>query len=253
MKAIPKRKWFAWFFLVAGVVAIITSAARLIPMFQENSKAAQGHSALREIIARTNRTPPPFNPVSLAPAVSAMDFEQLTTINKDCIAWLTVADTVIDYPVVQGEDNEFYLTTGFDGAPLRAGALFVDYKANPLFEGLNHPIYGHSMRDESMFRALESYLDADFAKAHTDMILYTPQGDWRLVPFSVYIAPSAGDYHTEPTDEKDAHARALEWHAKSKVNFEVVPQADDRFVTLITCTSDTGNNLRVVLHAILYR
>jgi len=232
----------AWLLLFCGIAIIAVAGARLWTMFDEDERSRQSYAEVRVAASpniKEGETPP-----------SAKNFASLRLINGDVVAWVFIPDTQIDYPIVQGIDNEEYLHKGFDGQERKAGTLFLDVQASPDFEGLNHPVYGHNMKDGSMFGELKLFLKEEFALAHTEMYLYTPAGDWRLIPFAIYIAPNSGNYHTEPEDQEDAYMRARDWIEKSRVAFDVEVQPEDRFVTLVTCYSDDYDR-RVVLHAIL--
>ena len=258
--------------LLAGVITVAYAAAQLVPMLAEDAKNRKNHAAYSELAAASLKTAAPNTEAhggflerpaaelpsasiapDEAPMISMMDFQAFLDINPDCIGWLRIEDTVIDYPLVQGKDNDMYLMTGFDGKPAAAGTLFLDVWADRSFGGWNHPVYGHNMRDGSMFSVLGEFLKADFAMAHREMALLTPAGDWNLIPFAVYVAANAGDYHTQPVDEADVLVRAKGWLEKSAVDFEIAPVEGDRFLTLVTCNSNDEQNRRVVLHTILTR
>ena len=269
MQHSPWKIWLVVILLLLGAATVAYATAQLIPMLSEDANNRKSYAAFSELAARSIKTTAPDTADAAKPVAepgakpdgkpwdipeaataSAMNFEPLEAVNPDCIGWLRIAGTVVDYPLVQGGDNDEYLLTGFDGEPRAAGTLFLDVWANKEFRGLNHPLYGHNMRDGSMFSVMHKYLNGDFALAHTDMVLFTPGGDWRLVPFAVYTAPNAGDYHTEPADEADVLSRAKGWAEKSAVDFKVTPVEGDRFLTFVTCNSDEQNR-RVVLHTIL--
>ena len=84
----------------------------------------------------------------------SVDFEELKRINPDIVAWIRIEAAGIDYPVVQGKDNEYYLHHTFKGEENIAGSIFMDYRNTPDFSDENTIIYGHNMRDGSMFAAL---------------------------------------------------------------------------------------------------
>ena len=95
-------------------------------------------------------------PKSTEPPI-AIDFDALLNRNKDVIGWLYCPDTVINYPVVQGKNNDQYLRKDLDGKYLVSGTLFADYRNGELNEDANYIIYGHNMKNGTMFSSLAKY------------------------------------------------------------------------------------------------
>ena len=103
---------------------------------------------------------------------SDFDCDFLLAINSDCIGWIRIDGTDIDYPVVQAADNTFYLHHNFNQESAICGAIFMDYR-NDIDMTREHLIlYGHQMKDGSMFKQLNGYKDKDFYKEHPEIILY---------------------------------------------------------------------------------
>ena len=93
--------------------------------------------------------------------VSDFDYDSLLAINSDCIGWIRIDGTDIDYPVVQAADNSFYLHHNFNQESAICGAIFMDYR-NDIDLAREHLIlYGHQMKDGSMFKELNGYKDTD--------------------------------------------------------------------------------------------
>lgn len=103
-----------------------------------------------------------------------IDFDGLRAINKDIVAWIQIPGIGVDYPVVQGDDNEYYLHHTFEGKANIAGSIFLDYRNRPDFMGSKVILYGHHMKDGSMFSNLRKYQDDEFRKKQGRVILYLP-------------------------------------------------------------------------------
>lgn len=95
-----------------------------------------------------------------------MPFEELQAINPDVLGWLTVYDTNIDYPVVKGEDNEYYLNHNPKRETEGSGSIFMDYRNARDFTDFNTIIFGHHMAHHEMFGDLDLFLDEDFWNEH---------------------------------------------------------------------------------------
>lgn len=103
-----------------------------------------------------------------------IDFDGLYAINEDIVAWIQIPGIGVDYPVVQGEDNEYYLHYTFERKANIAGSIFLDCRNRADFTDNKVIMYGHHMKDGSMFSNLEKYQDDEFRKGHGKVILYLP-------------------------------------------------------------------------------
>ncbi|HNW87870.1 MAG TPA: class B sortase [Candidatus Limiplasma sp.] len=182
-------------------------------------------------------------------ATGSLDFGPLKTINTDVAAWLTCSDTIIDYPVVQGKDNQYYLKHLFDGQEGKAGTLFIDAENKPNFGDQNTVVFGHHMRDGSMFASLAKYLNQDYYDHHKTMTLYTPNGDYTIQIFAAYTRDAKEIQHHFDSSEAfmDYIASA---RRNSKVTSTVQINANDRMITLCTCAY-TFSNARYIVQGIL--
>jgi len=106
-------------------------------------------------------------------------FEELLAENNDVVGWITIDDTKIDYPIVQGKDNETYLNRNFFHEETRAGSIFMDYRNDVKSdENKNMIIYGHRMKDGTMFQQLTKYLDQTFVEEHPTFTIDTLYGQY---------------------------------------------------------------------------
>src|SRR5699024_9321455 len=89
-------------------------------------------------------------------------FEELLKQNEDVVGWITIDDTQVDYPILHSSDNIEYLTENYYGNQSRAGSIFMDFRNDITSSNLNTVIYGHRMKDGSMFQQLTKFLDQEF-------------------------------------------------------------------------------------------
>ncbi len=119
-----------------------------------------------------------------------VDWESLQTINPDIVGWIYIPDTVVNYPIVQGDTNDTYLRRAFDqpaGSYATAGTIFLDASNAPDFTDRNNAIYGHHMHDGSMFRPLADWREQSEFDAHRTVFILTPKGNFRLSTFAVLL------------------------------------------------------------------
>ena len=124
----------------------------------------------------------------------SVDWDSLQAINPDIVAWIYIPDSPVNYPVVQGSDNEEYLHKAFDGSTgwlASAGTIFLDSANAADFSDRNSALYGHHMNDGSMFASLSNWQNNDEFNAHRDIYVLTPQGNYRLKTFA--LVKTTGD------------------------------------------------------------
>lgn len=172
-----------------------------------------------------------------------VDWKALKKVNPDVQGWLYQKGTVINYPVVQGTDNDTYLHTRFDKQWSGGGTLFVDCRMEKDFKGFNSIIYGHHMKDSSMFRSIRGYTKEDgYYDKHKTLELATPHGNYHLVVFSAFITKATDeDTYKMTYDEAEKQAyidRAWERSELPITKNSVDVTKNDRLVTLSTCAYD---------------
>lgn len=181
------------------------------------------------------------------PLSRQIDFAALKNTNSDVIAWLYLPGTVIDYPVVQTADNEYYLEHTFNKASNKVGTIFMDYRNDPKFKDDNAILYGHHMKDGSMFKKLIEYKKQDFYDANPSLYLYTPTKTYELQVFSAYTI-EATDNYTDIDFGVSKADRFAQLKKRSTVQTDVALTEEDTIVTLSTCTYDY-DDARFAVHA----
>lgn len=169
--------------------------------------------------------------------------------NEDIVGYLSIDGTAVDYPVAQSSDNEFYLGRDLNGESSAAGSLFMDYECDVYDLSRNTVIYGHNMRNGSMFHNLRYFQDPDYWREHPFISLTTiyEETEWEI--FAAYKT-STDFYYIQVIFPDDASFAALlsEMKQKSAYDTGVEVGADDRILTLSTCAS-SASDLRWVINA----
>ena len=225
----------------------------------------RAYAALADAVVRIPANPSPHmgqaapDPQASAPAGEGqgeeippiqVDMQALRAVNPQAVGWLYSPDTVISYPVAQGEDNTYYLKHLFDGTPNSAGCLFLDSRCQGL-EGRNSVIYGHYMNNGTLFASLKEYQDQAYYDAHPRLYLFTPQEVLIIELFSAYIAgPEDGAWRLDFSSPEDYGGWLAQLQARSCFESAVVPQTSDRVITLSTCNY-TFPNARFVCHGLV--
>ena len=179
-----------------------------------------------------------------------VDFNKLKEQNNETVAWIKVNNTNVEYPVVRATNNSFYLNHSFDKSKNSAGWIFADYKNKFDNTDKNIVIYGHNMRDDSMFGSLKNILNSDWYnnEENTNIALYTENEKYIYKVFSIYKIESE-DYYikTEFSNDNEFEKFIKTIKKRSIKNFNIDISKEDSILTLSTCANN--NKYRVVLHS----
>ena len=184
--------------------------------------------------ALATETPAP-TPAAPAPPIS-VDFARLREINPDVVGWIYCEDTAINYPVLRGANNDVYLHRQLDGSQSYAGSIFMDSACAADFSDDNTVLYGHNMKNGSMFAGLPRFGEAEYFAAHPRMWLLTPAGNWQVRLFAAFVT-KAGDWAYAVNFEGATAREAFldQATAASSVDSGLRPAEDVRLLTLSTC------------------
>ena len=176
-------------------------------------------------------------------------FAALMARNPDVCAWLTIEDTHIDYPVLQGTDNVTYVNTDVYGAFSLSGSIFLDYRNAKDFTDTYSLIYGHHMDGAVMFGELASFTEQGYFEEHTTGMLYLPD-DTYLIEFFACLQTDAYDAHMfHPGALADGEQDSLlEQVRKTSLQYrEIGVTEEDRILALSTCSNASTNARTMVI------
>lgn len=252
MKHIGKSRprLFLHILMALCTVGILCSAFIL---FSDSLEYAQGNAVYQKVrlIRESSELSIEQASISLQTVgehINGVDFKSLKRINPDVVGWIAAKGTGIDYPVVRGKDNEFYLHHLFTGERNKLGSIFMDYRNHSDFSDKNTIIYGHNMKDGSMFFSITKYKDQQYYDNFPTMLLYTPAGNFKVELFAGIVIN--GNYESVRTNFKDNHdfqSYIDSLKNKSTFNSNTIIKADDKIITLCTCSYEF-NNARYALY-----
>lgn len=180
-----------------------------------------------------------------------VDFDSLQEINPDVTGWICIEGTNINYPVVQGPDNSYYLYRLFDGNSNSAGSIFMDYRNERDLSDRNTILYGHHMQNGIMFNQITKYKDQAFYDQHPTGLLMTPDGNYKMEFVAGYVTDMNDDaWKMEFASDEEFFLWLQDAVSKSTFTGAAEPTPQDRVVTLSTCTYEY-NDARYVLVGIL--
>ncbi len=180
-----------------------------------------------------------------------VDFDELKAINPDVYAWITIDGTAIDYPIAHcDEETAFYLDHDIDGKPSKAGMIFTDTCNSNDFSDPMTLIYGHNMKNGSMFKGLHSFRDASFFKEHDTVKIYMDgiELDYRI--YDCFISPNEHILKVHDFSNPIGCFKYIDG-LKNKRDFsanfrdDIELEVSDHMLTLITCVGDPSRRLFV--------
>ncbi|PWJ09890.1 class B sortase [Ruminococcus flavefaciens] len=164
--------------------------------------------------------------------------QSLNSAYPNALGWLYIPDTVISYPIMQSDDNDYYLSHAYDGTYLKAGSVFLDYRCEGRFRNPINIVYAHNMKNGSMFAQVTNFKNDSYFESHKYGWLATPETVYRIDFFSCAVA----DWH-DSLYEGDTPVAEWVPHIcdKSVVGREITYSDDDRFISLSTCSYEFQN------------
>ena len=171
-----------------------------------------------------------------------VDFEGLDAVYPGIKGWIVNEGTYIDYPIMQGDDNSYYLNHLPDGTKHRSGSVFLDCRSSIDFTDRNTILYGHMARAGDMFGSLKFYRDKSYFDSHPVMYIFTPETDYALVLFAGYLLDSGKEVPPmEFRDDAEFEKHIADIKNRSFFKTEIEVTAYDRIVSLATCAYDYVN------------
>lgn len=252
---VKRAVWLAVFLLSAALLFSVYQLVRILKSYRES---AESYRQISEIAISTVSPVPSASPQAQATTAPsevpiAVDWDALKKVNGEVVAWLYCENTPISYPVVQATDNEYYLTHGFDRKKSESGALFLDCRNNIAALDENFIIYGHRMKDDSMFGSVPQYAEQSYYGEHPTMYLLTPNQNYRVELFACRTVHSEDKYFETCFENKNAFQRYLNKAVEQSYwQSDTVVSTDYPSLTLVTCsTYANADSPRLLVQGVL--
>ena len=179
-----------------------------------------------------------------------VDFAALREVNPDVVGWIYIPNTNVNYPILQGKTNDQYIYRLMTGEYNSSGSIFMEAGIGWDFSEQNTPIYGHNMKNGTMFADITGYKSQEFYDAHPFAMLLTPEKNYYVRIFSGYVTDIWGNAWDTAFSEERFGNWLESLGRKSYFSSAVVPTTEDRILTFSTCTYET-DEARFVVHGVL--
>lgn len=180
----------------------------------------------------------PQNPLPEEAAhLAGVNLDALREINGDIVGWIEIPGTDISYPLLQGQDNQFYLIHNWKKEESAGGSVFLEITSSRSLTDFNTIVYAHRMRNETMFGTLKYYEEPDFWREHPSVYIVLEDAVCRYDIFSAQKAGLREIVYRLDIEEKGLEEEFIRWCVENSViDTGLVPEAEDRILTLSTCT-----------------
>lgn len=217
--------------LLAGV--LLFSSYKMAAYLRENQKRARTYDQIADQVQdyRSQTEEVPEDPARLAKEL----IDSLRVDNPDTVAYIEIPSIAIAYPVVQTGDNDFYLNHASDKSPNIGGAIFLDYLNGSDFKDDNSVLYGHQMKDGSMFKQLHSFRKEESFKGGPRIHLTTTSGFYTYCIFAAMPVMSDEDYRVMHFKSSNEKIDFLSYIKENADQFQSPPEEAKHFLTLSTC------------------
>ena len=254
------------------LAVFVVSTALVLRQWKDNANGETAYKDAMSIAMQTPKTEQPdeTQPLSTAPADEAgepvavwvpvpveddpvmeemalINLAALQEVNPDVLGWIRIPDTKIDYPLLQGEDNDFYLQHTWEKEPNSVGSIFLEYLNSADLTDYNTIVYGHNMGNGSMFAELEYFALEDFWKTHPYVYIVTDTGVYRYEIFAFCRADVESLTYGLNPNREDTREKFLNLSLdNSWIDTGIEPKITDRILTMSTCSGADYSNRYVV-------
>ena len=252
MKKSTNNRWMLWLLLAAVLIGV--SLWHILPPYIDRWKSAQAYRQIAEKFVSDDSEEMDGKQKQKDWWLTdvQVEFDKLKEENPDIIAWIRFdnEELGISYPVLYSGDNKKYLRTDIYGEKHTAGSIFLEALNQPDFSDYYNIIYGHNMRDGSMFGNLKKYKDEGFWNDNQYFTIYTEDTVYRYRIFSFENAVNGGDVYKVGYQPGKEYEQFIDTMVRdSDIETGITPQSTNKIVTLSTCTG-SGYTKRFAVHAV---
>ena len=230
------KKFFTRIILILSILVLIACIAYFVNSYIQKRNVDNLSDAYKVSSSESNQS---ANTKVDVP----VDFAALKKINQDVYAWINVPGTPVDYPILQSEKNEYYLNRNIEKEWSVYGCIFSETYNSKDFSDFNTLLYGHNMKNETMFGSLKRFRDASFFEENRYINVYTEN---RILKYEIFAACTWDNKHILANRDfslpENCTAYLEEIFAvrdmNSQVSKEIEVTANDRIITLSTCMND---------------
>lgn len=229
------------------VVSLGTAAFSGYKLWKETEKyrtATKNYDDIRDTVIVN-----PTDGSQSGPAEKQIDWEALKTLNPGFFAWIELPGSTVDYPVIQGNDNSWYLKHLPDGTYNDAGTIFIDAENSTDFSDRVTVFYGHHMLDDPlMFAEVENYKEQSYYDSHKEFLIHTPDAEYKMYPAAGYVTSGTAGYIQIGFASDEEFMEYIDGFVqRSTFVSDVTLEKEDHVLMLSTCSYDIYDGRYVLI------
>ncbi len=237
--------------LALGILLIVVSGGSMLRAYLEQKHSEDLYSQLAQEAqteAETEAETAAAEEETQAAYVSPIDFQRLWQINPQVVGWLKIPDTAVDYPILHDpESNDTYLYTDIEGNESAAGSIYLDCDNKGDFSDLHNVIYGHHMKNGTMFKDIMNFRDQAFLESHPTVMIYLPDREIELRAYACLYTTPDGIRRMTQFDSVEA-LREYEQQMTEGAASRVEPDQEiNRLFSFVTCSYEF-DDARTILY-----
>ena len=256
MKKIFGNKIVRWIIIILCVGVIVFEG---IGLYRDQKEYSIAENEYEELISAMNETDTDSgSDLSTAPKPYPdlhLSYSMLEGINEDFVGWIYYPYLGINYPVVHEKEVDEYLHKTFDGTANNSGCLFTDILSTEDFSGYHDMIFGHNMRNGSMFGQIKKLGQSDESenvRANPYIYIYTPDYVYQYEIFAYYVTRVGSESYSDvrSDEEYDAFVSFISNNTIYEIPSDVDLSSRPSILTLSTCNGQSGSGRRFVIHSV---
>ena len=223
----------------------------------EQAQSLAFHEVIEEPTVPMAESPAPTEPIQIpldegAQYLTEVDIQSLRYVNQDVLGWIYIPETPVSYPLMMADTRDEYLHTTWDGQYNYAGSIFLEHKNARDLSDFNTIIYGHRMKNDTMFGSLSYYEEQSYRDAHPYIYIAAEDGIRRYEVFAAYVAGVGTEtYRLYFPDDAQKAATLSHMLENNILQTGLTPDAQDQILTLSTCVGTGDEDYRWVVHGVL--
>lgn len=245
------KKILSYLVIAVSLSMLIYSGVKLYEIFKDYHTASSEYDEIAEKVVVEEEIIEETKEKEENKYVRKINFDKLIEINEDVCGWIWQDGTVIDYPIMKSKDNADYLYTTINGTQSSSGSIFMDAYNAVEFSDFNTIIYGHNMKNGSMFHTLNKLSDLKYFMGHNTFWIFKLDdigNEYKII--SCYITDSSSSAYNISFEDLDEYNDWLDKISAKSYHKDYITKYDKHkeTITLSTCHGAPGGNQRFVVH-----
>lgn len=242
--------------LIVSLAAVVVSGINVFRLSREYQKGINEYQQLESYASVKEEAPVQEESTeaeeteekSLIPVSVDIQYDELKKINEDFAGWLYYEPLDISYPIVRGNDNDYYTHYTFEGEKNSSGAIFMDFLNKTDYSDYNTIVYGHNMRNGTMFGSLKKMLnDSSIQEENPNFYVFTEDEAYMYEIFAVYLTQADSRTYDLIRNEEEQQGFLDYVDETAAWRSDKVVSASDKVMTLSTCHGLHSNNRTIIL------